>query len=242
MEEARAAVERIIRDGHRVGEVIQRIRALATKTDPQRARLDLNDVIHGVVLLVHREVLGHRVSLQTDLAAGLPPVLGDRVQLQQVIINLVINGIDAMASVTERPHELLIRSHQPEAGQVCVAVQDADIGIDPAHMDRLFHAFFTTKPNGMGLGLSISRSIIEADGCGPPAMSARVRPFSSPCPCPAHIRHDRRQTPSGAWWWTRRRSERSASPSDGVATVHVEDSGLSPAVARSSAPAAPTAC
>jgi signal transduction histidine kinase len=164
LEEARAAVERVIRDGHRASEVIRRIRALSTKTDPQKAWLDLNDVIHEVVLLVRREGLGHRVSLQTELAAALPPVLGDRIQLQQAIINLVINGIEAMASVTERPRQLLIRLHQPEAGQVRVAVQDSGIGIDPAYVDRLFNAFFTTKPSGMGMGLSISRSIIDAHG------------------------------------------------------------------------------
>ena len=91
-------------------------------------------------------------------------MLGDRVQLQQVLINLVINGIEAMTSVTDRPRELWIRSHQPAADQVCVAVQDSGIGIDPADLDRLFHAFFTTKTGGMGMGLSISRSIIEAHG------------------------------------------------------------------------------
>jgi signal transduction histidine kinase len=162
--EARAAVERIIRDGQRASAVIHRIRELSTKTDPHKARLNLNDVIHEVVLLVHREVLGHRVTLRTELAAALPPVLGDRVQLQQVIMNLVINGIEAMASVTDQPRELLIRSHQPEADQVGVAVQDSGIGIDPADVDRLFHAFFSTKPDGMGMGLSISRSIIDAHG------------------------------------------------------------------------------
>jgi C4-dicarboxylate-specific signal transduction histidine kinase len=164
LEEARAAVERIIRDGQRASEVIQRIRALARKTDPHKVRLDLNDVIHEVVRLVHREVLGHRVSLRTDLAPTLPPVLGDRVQLQQVLINLVINGIEAMASVTDRPRELWIRSYQLAADRVCAAVQDTGIGIDPADADRLFHAFFTTKPGGLGMGLSISRSIIEAHG------------------------------------------------------------------------------
>jgi signal transduction histidine kinase len=91
-------------------------------------------------------------------------VLGDRVQLQQVIMNLVINGIEALTSMTDQSRELLIRSHQPEADQVCVAVQDSGIGIDPANVDRLFHAFFTTKPKGMGMGLSISRSIIDAQG------------------------------------------------------------------------------
>jgi signal transduction histidine kinase len=144
--------------------VIQRIRTLATKADPHKVLVDLNEIIHEVARLVHREVLSHRVVLGTDLAAALPPVLGDRVQLQQVLINLVINGIDAMTSVTDRPRELRIVSYQPEADQVLVAVQDTGIGVDPADMDRLFQAFFTTKPNGMGMGLSISRSIIEAHG------------------------------------------------------------------------------
>jgi PAS domain S-box-containing protein len=188
LEEAQAAAERIIRDGQRASAVIQRIRALATKTDPHKVPLELNDVIRDVVRLVHREVLGHRVALRTALEAVLPPVVGDRVQLQQVLINLVINGIEAMASVTDRPRQLVIRSYQPDADQVCVAVQDAGIGIDPASMDRLFHAFFTTKPGGMGMGLSISRSIIEAHG-GRPWASRNIGPgatvqFTLPLPSP----------------------------------------------------------
>jgi len=103
------------------------------------------------------------VSLRTDLASALPTVLGDRVQLQQVMINLVINGMEAMAPVTDRPRELLIRS-QHEDDQVLLAVQDSGTGIDPDNADRMFAAFFTTKPSGMGIGLSISRSIIEAHG------------------------------------------------------------------------------
>jgi PAS domain S-box-containing protein len=164
LEEARAAVERILREGNRAGEVIRRIRALAQKADAQNAWLDLNDVIHEVIALVHSEVRQQRVALRTELSAALPPVLGDRVQLQQVILNLVINGLEAMAAVTERPRELLIRSHQHEGDQVRVAVRDAGIGLDPQQMARLFDAFFTTKPGGMGMGLSISRSIIEAHG------------------------------------------------------------------------------
>jgi PAS domain S-box-containing protein len=164
LEEARAAVERIIRDGHRASEVIRRMRALAQKTDPQAAWLDLNDVIHEAIALVHSEVRQQRVALRTDLSATLPPVLGDRVQLQQVILNLLINGIEAMAAVMDRPRELLIRSHQHEGDQVLVAVRDAGMGLDPEQMARLFDAFFTTKPGGMGMGLAISRTIIEAHG------------------------------------------------------------------------------
>ena len=126
--------------------------------------LGINDVIREAILLVQREVLSHGVSLRTELASGLPPVLGDRVQLQQVVINLLINGVEAMAPITDRPREIVIRSQQQDAGQVHVAVQDSGIGIDSATAEQLFSAFFTTKPSGMGMGLSISRSIIRAHG------------------------------------------------------------------------------
>jgi PAS domain S-box-containing protein len=162
--EARGAVARIIRDGNRASEVIRRLRALTKKTDPHKTPLDINDVVYDVVALVQREVLSHRVRLRFDLDADLPPVFGDRVQLQQVIINLMMNGIEAMAGVIERPRELLIRSRRHEGGHVLVAVQDSGIGIDSEHLDRLFTAFFTTKTDGMGMGLSICRSIVEAHG------------------------------------------------------------------------------
>jgi signal transduction histidine kinase len=110
---------------------------------------------------LRRELSLQRVSLRLDLAPGLPPVLGDRVQLQQVVINLVMNGVESMAKVSERPHTLTIKSRQHEAGQILVAVRDTGVGIDPESADRLFVAFFTTKPGGMGMGLSICRSIIE---------------------------------------------------------------------------------
>ncbi|MEA2957272.1 MAG: hypothetical protein QOJ58_2772, partial [Alphaproteobacteria bacterium] len=160
--EARGAVECMISDGHRASEVIQRLRALCQKTDPQKTRLDINDVIEEALLLVQREVLDHRVVLLRDLALALTPVLGDRVQLQQVIINLVMNGMEAMADVTDRPRDLLIRSQLRTPNQVLVTVQDSGIGIEPQNADRLFGSFYTTKPGGMGMGLSISRSIIEA--------------------------------------------------------------------------------
>ncbi|MGA8689270.1 MAG: PAS domain-containing protein [Methyloceanibacter sp.] len=162
-EEAQGAVERIIRDCHRASEVIQRLRALAKKSDPRRTQLDINDVITDVVALVQREVLSQHVKLRLDLARALTPVFGDRVQLQQVIINLMMNGIEAMAQANG-PRELLIRSHQHATNQVLVAVQDSGIGIDPENLDCLFNAFFTTKSDGMGMGLSICRSIIEAHG------------------------------------------------------------------------------
>jgi PAS domain S-box-containing protein len=162
LDEARGAVEGMISDGHRASEVIHRLRALCRKTDPQKAKLDINEVIDEALLLVQREVRDHRVSLQRSFSPALTPVLGDRVQLQQVIINLVMNGMEAMATVTDRPRDLLIGSNQHAADQVLVMVQDSGVGINPEGVDRLFSSFFTTKPDGMGMGLSISRSIIEA--------------------------------------------------------------------------------
>jgi C4-dicarboxylate-specific signal transduction histidine kinase len=163
-DEARAAVERIVRDANRASDVIQRIRALAKKTDPQMVALDINDVIREAISLEQREMLSQRVSLRTELASALPPVLGDRVQLQQVVINLVMNAVEAMAPVTDRPRDMLIRSQQDDSNEVVVAVRDSGLGIDSENADRLFNAFFTTKPSGMGMGLSISRSIIAAHG------------------------------------------------------------------------------
>ncbi len=164
LDRVRGALDGIAKDGYRAGEVIQRIRQLATKTEPQKASVDINGVIRDVIPLLRNEVLSHHVSLRMDLSPALPPVLADRVQLQQVIINLVMNGIESMAAVDDRPRELVICSREHEGDQVMVTVQDAGIGIDPDNVDQLFSAFFTTKPGGMGMGLSISRSIIEAHG------------------------------------------------------------------------------
>ena len=164
LDEARAAVERIVREGNRASEVIQRIRALAKKNPTLMVSLDINDVIREAILLVQREVSSHRVSLRTELASALPAVLGDRIQLQQVVVNLVINGVDAMATITDRPREILIQSQPHEKREVLVAVRDSGVGIDSESAGRLFNAFFTTKPSGMGMGLSISRSIIMAHG------------------------------------------------------------------------------
>jgi len=162
--EARGAAERIIKDGKRASEVIQRIRALSKKADPVKARLDVNNVINETIILVQREVFTHRVSLRTELAPGLPVVRGDRIQLQQVLINLVINGVEAMQPVTDRRRELVIRSRQHEAHQVLVTVKDCGVGFSTENAHKLFNAFFTTKSSGTGMGLSICRSIIEAHG------------------------------------------------------------------------------
>jgi len=161
---AREALHAIVKDGHRAADVIQRIRQLATRSGPHKARLDVNDVIRDVVPLIGTEVRSHAVSLRLDLASALPPVLADRVQLQQVLINFVMNAIEAMASVADRPRQLVIGSRPHEGDHVSVDVQDAGVGIDPNSVGQLFSAFFTTKAGGMGMGLSISRSIIEAHG------------------------------------------------------------------------------
>jgi len=160
--EAREALGRVISNGRRAAGIIQRLRSLSRKTETQNAPMDINEVINEVIPLVQQEVLRHRVSLRLDLAPTLPAVLGDRVQLQQVIINLIVNGMEAMATVADRPRELAVRSQLDDSGQVLVAVEDSGTGIDPENTKELFNAFFTTKPSGMGMGLSICRSIIEA--------------------------------------------------------------------------------
>jgi PAS domain S-box-containing protein len=164
LEEARRSVRWIMDDGNRASEVIRRVRALSNKTDIEKVPLDVNDVVSEVIALVQRELVSHGVSVRTEFAPALPMILGDRVQLQQVIINLVMNGIEAMESVTDRPRELVIRSRQDETQQVLVSVTDCGVGISDENADRLFNPFFTTKSSGMGMGLSICRSIMEAHG------------------------------------------------------------------------------
>jgi signal transduction histidine kinase len=164
LDEVRIAVERMIDCAKLAGDVIARLRALARKTAPEMVRLDINGVIHEILSLIRREIANHQVSVRLDLATSLPPVFGDRVQLQQLILNLLVNGIQAMALVGGRPRELLIRSQADNARQILVEVADSGTGIDPAHAGQLFNAFFTTKADGMGMGLSICRSIIEAHG------------------------------------------------------------------------------
>jgi C4-dicarboxylate-specific signal transduction histidine kinase len=164
LNEVRRSVEWIIEDSNRAGEVIRRVRALATKTDAQKAPLDVNHAVNEAIALVQREMLSHRVSLRMELSRAPPVVLADRVQLQQVIINLVMNAIEAMQAVTDRPRELAIRTHRNETHQILVTVKDCGVGISVVDAYRLFDAFFTTKASGMGMGLSICRSIIAAHG------------------------------------------------------------------------------
>jgi PAS domain S-box-containing protein len=164
LDEAREAAQRIIRDGNRAGEVILRIRALLRKTDTEKARLDINQTVRDVVTLTRNEAAGKGVRLCLELAPNLPPVLGDRVQLQQVILNLIMNGIEAMASVTGRPRELLISSRQSEADKALITIRDSGVGLDGQNLEKIFDAFYTTKLQGLGMGLAISRSIVEDHG------------------------------------------------------------------------------
>ncbi len=161
LDEARQAVGRIIRDGNRASDVIAKIRALLRKTGTEKERLDMNDVIREVVALAQSEIRRNGVALRAQLEGDLPPVLGDRVQLQQVVLNLIMNGIEAMSAVGDRARELIISTQSGEIDQVHVTVQDSGIGLDPKNMERIFDAFYTTKAEGMGMGLAISRSIVE---------------------------------------------------------------------------------
>jgi PAS domain S-box-containing protein len=164
LKEAHTALESIVNDGNRAGEVIQRVRALVTRTAYQKVPLDINEVVNEVITLLHRELFGQRTSLRMELAPGLGLVVGDRIQLQQVILNLVVNGIEAMQPVTDRRRELVIRTHQDEGRQILVTVGDCGVGLTAENADRLFDPFFTTKSGGMGMGLSICRSIVESHG------------------------------------------------------------------------------
>jgi C4-dicarboxylate-specific signal transduction histidine kinase len=161
LEKTRQTVERIIQDGTRAGAVLSGIRALIKKEAPAKAWLDINEVIHELTTLLRDEAVRHHVAIRTDLVPGLPKVKADRVQLQQVVLNLMMNGMDAMAETTERAKELLI-SARGDQSEIVVRVEDSGTGLDPVAAERIFTPFFTTKPHGIGMGLSISRSIIES--------------------------------------------------------------------------------
>ena len=164
IEKASEAVGRIVRDGKRAGEVVAQIRALCRKSGSKRECLDMNEAIEEILALAQGEVRTKRVALRTDLATPLPPVLGDRVQLQQVVLNLIMNGIEAMSSVQDRPRELVIRTQEGQGDRIIVTVQDSGTGLDPKIKEQIFDAFYTTKGEGMGMGLSISRSIVKDHG------------------------------------------------------------------------------
>jgi PAS domain S-box-containing protein len=164
LNEVRQALARIVKDGNRAGDVVGRIRDLTKKRPPRQDRLEINGTIREVIDLTHGEAVKSGVSVQTELTDGLPLIQGDRVQLQQVMLNLIINAVEAMSGVEEGSRELLISSAKAEFGGVLVAVRDSGPGLPPATLEHLFDAFYTTKSGGMGIGLSICRSIIEAHG------------------------------------------------------------------------------
>jgi C4-dicarboxylate-specific signal transduction histidine kinase len=160
---AQRSLERIARDGKRASEVIDRIRALVMRQPPRRDRVDLSQLIVDVIAFAHDQMRRNDIALETTLAEGLPPVWGDRVQLQQVVVNLIVNAIEAMSAPGARPRQLVIRASEAK-GEVCVEVRDSGPGIAPDISDKLFEPFHTSKAQGIGMGLSISRSIIEAHG------------------------------------------------------------------------------
>src|SRR5258705_3745088 len=164
LDEARQTAKRIIRDGNRAGDVIGRIRNLLRKTDTEKQLLDMNEIIREVVALAEGEVRSNGVALRTELADDLPPISGDRVELEQVVLNLIMNAIDAMSAIEDRPRELVIRTQSGEVDQVRVIVQDSGIRLDPVSLEQIVHALYTTNPQGMGMGLAISRSIVENHG------------------------------------------------------------------------------
>jgi PAS domain S-box-containing protein len=163
-EEAVTGIRKIVTDAHRASEVIRRIREFSKKVDPEMIPLDINEVVEEAVTLLQYEAFRHGVAIRLDLDSRLLPVRGDRVQLQQVIINLAVNGMQAMTTVRDRDRVLIMRTQPHQSDRVLVAVEDVGIGIKPENADRLFSAFYTTKPDGLGMGLSICRSIVEAHG------------------------------------------------------------------------------
>jgi PAS domain S-box-containing protein len=162
LDEVKDAVGEIVRDGNRASDVLSRIRAMLKNTASERAQVDVNQAVAEVLALTHHELQQQRVSVQTDLKPNLPKILADRVQLQQVVLNLVVNGIDAMRAVTDRSRTLTVRSQLDDRSNIVVNVTDSGVGLDPADRERIFDTFFTTKADGMGLGLAISNSIVEA--------------------------------------------------------------------------------
>ncbi len=163
VEEARAAASRIVKDATRAADIVGRIRLLFKKGAAQRELVDVNEVVREMIVLLRGEATRHNILVRTELAAELPAVMGDRVQLQQVLMNLMINGMDAMKDV-DRARELAVKSQKAENEQVLVCVSDTGVGLPVQQADQIFKAFFTTKPQGTGMGLSISRSIIETHG------------------------------------------------------------------------------
>jgi PAS domain S-box-containing protein len=164
LDQVRQVLGHIVKDGMRAGDVIYRIRALMKKAPPRMALVDVNEAVLDVITLTRSELVRHGVSLETEFATGLPLIEGDRIQLQQVILNLILNAVEAMSGIAEGAREMRISTGRETSNGVLVSVRDLGPGLDPQNVDRLFEAFYTTKPDGLGMGLAISRSIIEAHG------------------------------------------------------------------------------
>jgi C4-dicarboxylate-specific signal transduction histidine kinase len=164
LDKSREVIGRMINDGMRASEVIKRIRDLLHKAPPEKTALHINEAVQEVIAMVNSDVLRSEIELRAELAIDLPPVVGDRIQLQQVILNLILNARDALSEVSTHPRELVIATLQSKSGDVVVAVRDSGKGLDAKDAERIFDPFFTTKAEGMGLGLSISRTIVEAHG------------------------------------------------------------------------------
>jgi PAS domain S-box-containing protein len=162
--EARLAMKEMVRQGHRASEVISRIRALIKKGPPRIALVHINQLVEDALMLTRQQAAEHGVTLKIELAAELNPISGDSVQLQQVLVNLIMNAVEATTAKNNGLREVVLSSTRQETGEVVVAVRDSGIGIDPRHADQLFRPFFTTKATGLGMGLAISRSIIESHG------------------------------------------------------------------------------
>jgi C4-dicarboxylate-specific signal transduction histidine kinase len=162
--EAQAGIADVSKDARRAGEVIWRIRDFSKKVHPQMMQLNINEVVEEAAKLIRHEALQHGVMIQFEFASDLPPVRGDRIQLQQVVVNLAVNGMEAMTSVQDRERVLIVRTERDQSDRILVAVADAGVGIEAENRNRVFVAFHTTKPGGLGMGLAICRSIIEAHG------------------------------------------------------------------------------
>jgi PAS domain S-box-containing protein len=164
LDEVASSIRHVIANGKRASEIVQRVRGLTGKPELLRSMVNLNHLVEEVVPLVRSEAARHRAALRLDLAANLPGVQGDPIELQQVIINLIVNAVQAMATVEDRPRSAVVTTRADGTDDVLLEVQDSGAGIDPEHANRIFEAFFTTKPGGVGMGLSICRSIIETHG------------------------------------------------------------------------------
>jgi signal transduction histidine kinase len=164
LSKVREGLEKIIDDGTRAGAVLGRIRALFKKEPGAWELIDVNELIQELTVILRDEAASQRVSMQTELASDLPRATGDRVQLQQVVLNLMMNAMDAMSHITDGRKEIIITTQPNDAGEILIRVEDSGVGLSVGNIEKIFHPFFTTKPQGIGMGLSISRSIIESHG------------------------------------------------------------------------------